>query len=95
GVLSPTGPASYQPSSEANSGWGIQVGAYTDPRTAQEALTRTQTQLGGLPSSARGAIVPAQTANGTVYRVRILGLNAQAANQACAKLNECMIFTLR
>ncbi|HEY1095993.1 MAG TPA: serine hydrolase, partial [Alphaproteobacteria bacterium] len=27
GVLSPTGPASYQPSSEANSGWGIQVGA--------------------------------------------------------------------
>jgi D-alanyl-D-alanine carboxypeptidase len=94
GVL-PTAPAQYQPSSEANSGWGIQVGAFTDSHTAQDALTQTQQKLGGLPSSARGVIVPAQTPHGTVYRVRILGLSAQAANQACAKLNECMIFTLR
>lgn len=94
-ILSPTQPAEYRPSSEANSGWGIQVGAFTDAHAAQDALTQTQQRLGGLPSSARGVIVPAQTHHGTVYRVRILGLSAQAANQACAKLNECMIFTLR
>jgi D-alanyl-D-alanine carboxypeptidase len=94
-ILSPTQPAQYRPSSEANTGWGIQVGAFMDSHAAQDALTQTQQRLGGLPSSARGAIVPAQTQHGMVYRVRILGLSAQAANQACAKLNECMIFTLR
>ena len=95
GVIPTTQPATYRPSSEANSGWGIQVGAYTDPQTGQQALQQAQQQLGGLPSTARGVIVPAQTASGTIYRARILGLTAQAANQACARLNECMIFTLR
>lgn len=95
GVLSPTQPAPYRPSSEASSGWGIQVGAYTDIAAGQQALAIAQRQLGGLPRNARGVIVPAQTPSGTIYRARILGLSSQAANQACSRLNDCMIFTIR
>lgn len=95
GVLSATQPAQYRPSTEASSGWGIQVGAYTDIAAGQQALAIAQQKLGGLPQSARGVIVPAQTSTGTVYRARILGLSSQAANQACSRLNDCMIFTIR
>ncbi len=95
GVLPSSQPAQYKPSTEASSGWGIQVGAYTDVAAGQQALALAQQQLGGLPAAAKGVIVPSTTPAGTIYRARILGLSSQAANQACARLNDCMIFAVR
>ncbi len=95
GVLPTSQPAQYRRSSEASDGWGIQVGASTDVAAGQQALQLAQRQLGGLPASARGVIVPSVTPTGTIYRARILGLSSQAANQACSRLNDCMIFAVR
>lgn len=93
--------ASYQThSSQSHSStrnWGIQVGAFSTEALSQRALQNVQQQLRPIlhQSGAQPLIMPLVTAQGTVYRARIIGLSPQAANQACEQLSDCMAFVQR
>lgn len=79
-----------------NRNWGIQVGAFNSPVLSQQSVQAAQSKLRDiLGGEGQGMVVPANTAQGTVYRARIIGLSAQNAARACQALNECMAFTTR
>lgn len=94
-------PASTQPSKTAyvppatasEKNWGIQVGAYNSAVLSQQsvnnALARLRPHLAG---EGQATVVPVTTAQGTVYRARIIGLSPQNAAKACQVLSECMAF---
>ncbi len=66
-------------------GWGIQVGAYPDPANSQSAIATARARAGTLLAGAQPTIVPVQRA-GTLYRARLVGLSAESAAAACARL---------
>jgi hypothetical protein len=67
-------------------GWAIQVGAYPDPANSAAAIAAARARAAEFLDGARPAIIPIQRA-GTLYRARLLGLSAQAAVAACARLS--------
>lgn len=90
----------YQPnpyqSHSSTRNWGIQVGAFSSEELGQRALQTAQQQLRPLlQQGAQPMIVPLVTAQGTVYRARIIGLSPQTASQACQQLSDCMAFVQR
>lgn len=88
-------PATQQPASVTTAGgWGIQVGAYGSQALGEQALDVARGILTGLPGSAQGVVLPAQTPQGLVYRARFLGLTAEDASSACKRLRECMVFAM-
>lgn len=88
--------ANYKPGTTTRN-WGIQVGAFSSEALSQRALQTVQQQLRSIlqQSGAQPMIVPLVTAQGTVYRARIIGLSPQAASQACEQLTDCMAFVQR
>jgi D-alanyl-D-alanine carboxypeptidase len=91
-------PVSYQPQPTASNGigtWGIQVGAFGEAHLGQSALAIVKRQLGGLLQDAKEVVVPTHTANGTMYRARLLGLTAENAAKACSQLTECLVFSVK
>lgn len=90
--------ASYQPSQPQAGArnWGIQIGAFSSEEGSQRALQNVKQQLRPiLQQSGQAMIVPLVTAQGTVYRARIIGLSPQVASQACEQLSDCMAFVQR
>lgn len=65
--------------------WGIQVGAYADPANSESAIAAARARAGGLLAGTRPAIVPVQR-SGVLYRARLVGLSAESAAAACARL---------
>lgn len=85
----------YQ-STTSGGNWGIQVGAYNSAALSQQSVQAAQARLRSvLGGTGQAAVVPAATAQGTIYRARIIGLSAQNASKACQILSDCMAFTVR
>jgi D-alanyl-D-alanine carboxypeptidase len=76
------------PASIAGS-WVIQVGSFSDSRTAQAALERA---TGALPEATRGhgsvTIDEVQMSDKTLHRVRLTNLSQQEAVDGCKKLSQ-------
>jgi len=90
--------AAYQPAagSTGSKNWGIQIGAYDSARLGQQKLQAAQAHLRKiLPETGQPVVIPVETASGTLYRARLLGLSPQSANKACHALSQCMAFAMR
>jgi D-alanyl-D-alanine carboxypeptidase len=82
----------------ASGGWGIQIGAFSNPALAQAAADNVRAHAHGQLDITR-TVVPATTRpDGVVlYRARLIGLSADAASNVCNNLARdqvsCIIVT--
>jgi D-alanyl-D-alanine carboxypeptidase len=67
------------------SGWGIQIGAYSDPAISRIAVNTARSRAGSMLAGAQPAITPIQR-NALLYRTRLVGLSADKATAACSVL---------
>lgn len=66
--------------------WGIQVGAFNDMPASQEALELAVRYAPDLLRATRRHVVAIDVAGNRLYRARMVGLDQQAASNACARL---------
>jgi D-alanyl-D-alanine carboxypeptidase len=80
-------PVQVQPALVASHGgrWGIQVGAYGNPTASSLAIQRARAGAADLLLDSQPTISPIQRGT-TLYRARLMGLSADAASEACARL---------
>jgi D-alanyl-D-alanine carboxypeptidase len=75
-----------------NTGYGVQVGAYSQYAPAQKAAVRVTRAMPELFADSRIAI----DEQGKLYRARVTGLTKSDAEKACAQLKakktDCMVF---
>ncbi len=75
------------PGQSTAAGWGIQVGAYSSARKAQERLHHiSDISINGLNGNA-GKITEGMRKGAPLYRVQYRGLGAQGARAVCKELN--------
>lgn len=67
-------------------GWGVQVGAFTDPEAGQRAVDLAAAAVPSLLRNAEGQILAVATDGGTLFRARLVGLDEPSARAACAQL---------
>lgn len=68
-------------------GWGIQVGAFSDQRRAQEAVLTAARTAPEILRLTRAAVQEQESDSGVVYRARLIGFGAEEdARSACAAL---------
>lgn len=79
-MLMPVAAAATRPG-----GWGIQVGAYPDATNSRAALAAARARGGTMLAGAQPSITVVER-GGTLYRARLLGLSAEDASTACARL---------
>lgn len=76
-----------------NAGWGIQVGAFSEPDQAKTAALKAM-QLSGIPETTGRVAVTDDGA--AVHRARVVNLEESAAKNACRRLlasnNACFVF---
>ncbi|HEY3146255.1 MAG TPA: D-alanyl-D-alanine carboxypeptidase family protein [Dongiaceae bacterium] len=68
------------------SGWGIVFGAYPERAKAEQILARSKSALGPLAKDGRSAIVQKAYEGTARYSAMLVGLDQQAAGQACKAL---------
>jgi D-alanyl-D-alanine carboxypeptidase len=68
------------------SGWGIVFGAYPERAKAEQILARSKSALGPLAKGGRSAIVQKAYEGTARYSAMLVGLDQQAAGQACKAL---------
>jgi D-alanyl-D-alanine carboxypeptidase len=80
-------PVQAQPALVAShgGGWGIQVGAYGDPAASSLAIQRARAGAADLLLDSEPSISTVQRGT-TLYRARLMGLSADNASAACARL---------
>jgi D-alanyl-D-alanine carboxypeptidase len=72
---------------ENAAGWGIQVGAFSDQRRAQEAVLAAARTAPDVLRLTRAAVEQQSSGTGIVYRARLLGFDGEnEARAACAAL---------
>lgn len=72
--------------------WSIQVGAYTSRLASENAIQKAKIELANADiGPLTGRIVPARRSDGVLFRARLTGLDERAANNACARLADCLI----
>lgn len=71
--------------------YGIQVGAYSQFKSAQRAASKATKSLPNLLADARVVIDQQKSSSNTLYRARVFGLTRNDAESACRKLKDCMI----
>ena len=81
-------------------GWTVQVGAFSTEGQAQAAAADARSRAHGALDHARAAVAAvARAGASTVYRAQLVGLSADAANDACGKLARehvaCMVVAPR
>ena len=77
--------------SKQQGGWAIQIGAYQNRATTDQALYNAQRALPSHLAKAQALIVPMRTADATwVFRARLSGFTREEALQACAYFRDCM-----
>jgi D-alanyl-D-alanine carboxypeptidase len=67
-------------------GWGIQVGAFSDPDAGRRALDSVSRRLPALLASAYPQMVPVTSGSGRLFRARLMGIDESAARTVCASL---------
>lgn len=72
-------------------GYGIQVGAYSQYKGAQRAAAHATKSLPKLLADARIVIDPQKNAGTTLYRARVVGLTRGDAETACKQLHDCLV----
>jgi D-alanyl-D-alanine carboxypeptidase len=79
-------------SSEALTGeWAIQIGAYQDRSTTDQALYNAQKALPSHLAKAQPVIVPIRSSDATwMFRARLAGFTRDEALQACGYFRDCM-----
>ncbi len=82
-------PVQVQPALVASHGgrWGIQVGAYGDPTASSLAIQRARSGATDLLLDSQPMISTIERGT-TLYRARLMGLSADAASAACARLEQ-------
>lgn len=90
--------AALQPAASAQSGPGIQVGAFSSPALARAAADSARNRGGSLLSVAQVEVRPVTRADGvTLYRAWLVGLSPDRAAPACDTLARqgmaCMVLT--
>src|SRR5262249_27558917 len=77
----------------AGTGYGVQVGAYSQYAPAQKAALRVTRAMPDIFTDSRIAI----DEQGKLYRARVTGLTKSDAEKACAQLkaqkSDCLVFT--
>lgn len=85
-------PAARRPADDEEEGdddpdsWAIQVGAFSDQKTAHKAASGAAKQLGGLVSRASIDVIKAVQGKQTTYRARLTGFTEDQARAACKRL---------
>ena len=86
-VAQPSGNAATPAAaSQAPSGVGVQVGAYTSLSTAEAGWTRLSQQHDSVLSGVKHRVVEGKADIGTVYRLQALAADAAGANDLCSRL---------
>lgn len=68
------------------SNWAIQVGAFSDTKTAHKAASNAAKKLGGLVSRANIDVSKYRQGKQTTYRARLTGFTEDQARAACKRL---------
>lgn len=72
-------------------GWSIQIGAYQDRVSTDQALARATQKLPAPLNKGTALVVPMKTAANTwVFRARLGGYTKEQAQQACRYLDNCL-----
>ncbi|MGN6358304.1 MAG: SPOR domain-containing protein [Novosphingobium sp.] len=74
------------PATQAPTGVGVQVGAYTSLATAEAGWTRLSSQHDAVLSGVKHRVVEGKADIGTVYRLQALAADAAGANDLCSRL---------
>jgi D-alanyl-D-alanine carboxypeptidase len=70
----------------ADGRWSIQIGAFNDRQSGQQALNKVSQSTAALTGGADRQIATITTAKGVLYRARLAGLDEKQARRACAQL---------
>ena len=76
--------------------WAIQIGAFSKPSAAHEALETARTRARDALGAAHPTVALVHESHGTLYRARLGGLSREAAITACEKLRghgACMVLS--
>lgn len=74
------------PTAAGETVWALQVGAYAHAQAARVALTRVQRYVPGIAARGAPLITPVVTAEGRLYRARVVGLSRDDAVRGCGIL---------
>ncbi len=77
-------------------GWAIQIGAYSRPGLAIEAIDTARARAGDALDVAHPVVASVRERSGLLYRARLTGLSRDAAVTACEKLRghgACMVLS--
>ncbi len=78
-------PLTYQ------NGWAVQIGAYQDRVSTDQALYRAISRLPAPLNRGNAMVIPLRTADSTwVFRARIAGYTRDQAIEACKHLKDCL-----
>lgn len=84
-VTAQSTPLTYQ------NGWAVQIGAYQDRVSTDQALYRAISRLPAPLNRGSAMVIPLRTADSTwVFRARIAGYTRDQAIEACKHLKDCL-----
>ena len=75
-----------RPTAHTQKGWSVQVGSFRQHATGAAAANGAARHLSSLVAGAATQVTPITTANGTLYRARLSGLDERTAHLACERL---------
>jgi len=70
--------------------WSIQVGAYASREATEAAIKQAIKKVPSILKGAKVVVAALKQKHGTVYRGRLVGLEADDARKACRALSHCM-----
>jgi cell division septation protein DedD len=76
--------------------WAIQIGAFSKPSLAHEAIDTAKTRAHDTLAAAHPMVALVHESHGTLYRARLAGLSREAAITACERLRghgACMVLS--
>ena len=76
-------PPPEKPIFVVNSPWAIQVGAFSNLRSAYSALRNSLDHIPGIVAQANAIVVPVELGDGGLYRARFVGVSSSEAKRAC------------
>jgi D-alanyl-D-alanine carboxypeptidase len=82
----PSNPAPSNPAPPPGGGWGIQIGAYSDPEIGREALAGIVASMPQVLSNAEPQVQKIGSAGAFMYRARLMSLDENTALNVCAAL---------
>ena len=78
------------PAEVSDARWSIQVGAYASREATEAAIKQAVKKVPSILKNAKVVVAALKQKHGTVYRGRLVGLEADDARKACHLLSHCM-----